>query len=109
MPTPSNQIIQTILYKWKPGLPPSTIADQMADIHSLVHKVPGLLSITGGPIQSAFIHPADPSFSFDTLLTFTWADDAAILGWNTHTEHARIGPLIFAKVDRLAGFVHAQS
>ncbi len=103
----SNQnLIQVVLYQWKPGTPQSRIDHHLTELRALMGKVDGLLSVTGGHRDACYNHPADASLNYDDILILTWADKAAFAKWPTHPEHDRLAPGLVADITRLTSYTY---
>ncbi len=85
-------ITHVVMFTWKTGVSSQQVDELTAAIHEVRGKVPGLISIQGGPDLG--LRPGNP----DYLLIATFDDEAAWHGYQAHPLHKalvaeRIAPL----------------
>lgn len=93
------RVKHVVLMRFKPDTPPSTVADLLAALHDLRHKVPGLLDVSSGPNSS----PEGLAKGFTHGFVMTFADEASRDGYLPHPDHeavkARVLPWLDGGVD----------
>ena len=82
-----------VLVRFRPDIPPETIAAIFADLHSIQEKVPGCLAIASGRSES----PEKIERGYMHGFTVDFADWAALEAYQTHPDHRRVGAALVAQ------------
>ena len=82
-------IVHAVMFTWKNGVMSQQVDELTAAIHAIHGKVPGLISIQGGPDLG--LRPGNP----DYLLVATFADEAA---WHAYQAHPLHKTLVAEKI-----------
>lgn len=82
-------IVHVVMFTWKAGVSSQQIDELTAAVHAIRGKVPGLISIQGGPDLG--LRPGNP----DYLLVATFDDEAA---WHSYQAHPLHKSLVAEKI-----------
>jgi len=95
-----RKVHHMVLLKFKPGTPPSRIADLFAALGRLKQTLPGIVHYSGGPYASP--EGMNQGFSHGFLMTFTGAP--ARDAYLTHERHEAVKQEFLPLVENVVAF-----